>query len=183
MSMDANTSTETPAVKLAELAVELGVSIADVEHELGAANVFRVSGFRVTTGFRAAELIAEHARRKVEAEADAQRRAEEERARHEARRAHAQAERADTRPRVEHYQIQTLTVEPVDQVEGMLPVQVMTARDDGDFGDGAPMTKRPSRLDWMLGRGDGGSSIGPTPEQIKQAAEKRAAERTKGGTR
>jgi hypothetical protein len=44
--------------------------------------------------------------------------------------------------------------------------------------EGATYTKRPGRLDWMLGRGEGGGQIGPSAEEIRRRAEKK-----KGGSK
>jgi hypothetical protein len=169
----------SPPVKLAVLALELGVSVDEVERELGAAHIFRHGGFRVCSAFEADELTAEYDRRKVEAEAAAQRAGEAARAKHEAGRARAAAERANPESRVQKYGLSTITVSPVGP-EGVPAVVAMMSQANADF-EGGVMTKRPSRLDWLIGKGEGGSSIGPTREQIHKAAEaKKIARKGKG---
>jgi hypothetical protein len=160
-----NTNT-SPPVKLAELALELGLDVDAIEQELGA-DVFRHGGFRCCTAFRAAELIAAHDRRKAEAAAAAERRAEEAEAKREATRARAIAERRNTDSRVQKLGLQTIEITQSGPA-GVLPVTAMTAAADKDF-DGGTVTPRLSRLDWLLGRGDSGGVIGPTRKKKKGA--------------
>jgi hypothetical protein len=46
----------------------------------------------------------------------------------------------------------------------------MTAGADKDF-DSGTMTPRPSRLDWLIGRGEGGGVIGPSKREMQKNAQ------------
>jgi hypothetical protein len=169
--MEQNTPTQPPApVQLKALALELGVSVEEVERELTPKNIFSsAAGLRSCTSFSANRLVERYAARRAEAEAEAKRASEEALAQHEAARARAIADRANPESRVEKFGIQTITVSPTGP-EGVPAVINMTARADKDF-DGGTYTKRPGVMDWLTGRGEGGASIGPSPEQIHKTAE------------
>jgi hypothetical protein len=163
-----NETNTAPPVKLAELALELATTVDAIEREMGA-DVFRHGGFRCCSAFRAAELIAEHDRRKEAAAAEAERRAEESRQRQEEQRARAIARRNNPEPQVREMKLETVRV-PGFMDAGAPPVARMTAASDRDFGDGSPRTPRLSRMDWLLGKGDSGGLFGPDPRKPKKGA-------------
>jgi hypothetical protein len=155
------------AVPLAVLAMQLSEPLEAIEAEL-AGHAFKVGGLKVVSAFRAAEFIAENERRQVQAAAEAAKRSAEALARHEETRAAAQAERANQEPRIMKFDIATRPI-PGFKDAGGLPVERMTASAATDY-EGATSTERPSRLDWLTGKGEGGSSFGPTPGQMLRDA-------------
>jgi hypothetical protein len=175
--MEQSTPIQPPTpVQLKALALELGVPVEEVERELTPRNIFRsAAGFQSCTSYSANRLVEKYAARKFEAEAEAQRASEEAKARHAASRERASAARKDTSSRVEKFGIQMMTVSPQGP-EGVPAVINMTARADKDF-DGGTYTKRPGVMDWLTGKGEGGSSIGPSRKQMEKAAAARKAER------
>jgi hypothetical protein len=73
-----------------------------------------------------------------------------------------------------------MTVSPQGP-EGVPAVIAMTSQADAPDYDGSTMTRRPSRLDWLTGKGEGGASIGPSREQMQKAAEAKKLAKTKKG--
>jgi hypothetical protein len=176
--MEQGTPIQPPTpVQLVALASELGVPVEEVERELTPKNIFRsAAGFQSCTSYSANRLVEKYAARKAEAEAEAKRASEEAKAQHEAARARAIADRANPESRVQQFGLQMMTVSPQGP-EGVPAVIAMTSKaNDHDF-DGGTMTRRPSRLDWLTGKGEGGSSIGPSRKQMEKAAAARKAER------
>jgi hypothetical protein len=177
-----NTPTQPPApVQLKALALELGVPVEEVERELTPKNIFRsAAGFQSCTSFSANRLVEKYAARKAEAEAEAKRKGEEAKARREADRERAVAARANTESRVQQFGLQVMTVSPQGP-EGVPAVIAMTSQANAPDYDGSTMTRRPSRLDWLTGKGEGGASIGPSREQMQKAAEAKKLAKTKKG--
>jgi hypothetical protein len=75
----------------------------------------------------------------------------------------------------------------VDLPEGTLPVTAMTSAADKQF-EGGTYRPVPSHLDWAFGNEGGGALIGPTPGEVRRAAEARKQERLaqkarKGGSK
>lgn len=172
------TDSPTP---LALIALELGITVEAVEAQLAPRYIFVASGFRCCTPFAAAELLRAHRERKEQAEADAIEAAAAARARHEATRAAARAERANLEPRVQQFGLRTIEVRP-DGGDDVPAVAAMMARAGAATEyDGVPSTRRPSRLDWLTGKGEGGASLGPTTEQMKRDALARKQARKDGG--
>jgi hypothetical protein len=163
-------------IQLAAIALELGEPVEAIERALGAERVFRYGNFRCTSAFAASEVIAEYGRRKAQAAAEAAKRSAEALARHEETRAAALAEKQNTEARVVKFDLQTRPI-PGYMDAGISPVVQMTAQAGAADYEGATATPRPSRLDWLTGRGEGGGSLGPSPAAVLKAAAQRRAER------
>jgi len=172
--MEPNTTT-SPPIPLAVLALELGTTVEALEQEFRAQDVFTRGGLRSCTAFMASEVIAKYrvkeAKAKAKAEAEAKRQSEEARERREAARARAIAARQDTSPRVEELGLQMLTVRP-DGPEGISAAVNMTskANEGGTVYEGGTYRPVPSKMDWLVGRAEGGASIGPTRKQMAENA-------------
>lgn len=169
--MTDNATTPAPDVepiRLAEIAMEMETTIDVVERELGAAHIFMHSGFRSTTPFRARALLEEHHRQKAEAARLAARNQER-------LEKFCEAQRAAIPKGIVQYGLTTTTIDPGPA--DVPPVVRMTAGAAADY-EGSVMTKRPGRLDWMLGRGEGGGTFGPSAEAIRRRAEKKGKDKT-----
>jgi hypothetical protein len=174
---DRNEATEFPPVSLAALAIEMGTTIEAVETDL-AGHVFMAGGFRSVTAFKARQVLEDWRRRQAEDEAEAKRQSEAVKASHAAARERAIADRANTESRVEKFGLSTITINP--NPTGVLPVVAMTANADLDF-DGATQTPRPSHMDWLTGKAEGGAEIGPSRRQMNANAKAaKAAKKGKG---
>lgn len=150
--------TEIPAapVRLVELAMELGETADALALRLGR-DVFRDSvGFRCVTAFRASRLFTERDRRLEEV----------------ARRQKETRERL----RAGNEANPVMRGVRITAPEGMPPVAVLTASAPAVYDDPA-FRPIPSRLDWQFGTQGDGASIGPTPQEVRAAAQQRAAER------
>jgi len=155
-----------------DLASELGVPIEDLE--IDARDIFQdAPGFRVVTSFTASRTLELHRSREAKAQATARR--NNQRVKDAVDRLHADlaegVEGADGDPgsKVEKLGLEflTLNVSPVPAAAAMM------AKAEPPQYEGSVSTPRPSRLDWMLGRGEGAGTIGPTREQIQRDAKTR----------
>lgn len=166
----------TDVVKLALLALELDTTVEAVARHLGQEVLCDGAGFRVCAASRAAELITAHERREREAAARAERRASEARARAaEQRQAGVERGQAFRESAAKgESQIKKMEISQVTEIPGMADVPpavaVMTADAPVEY-EGGTMTPRPSRLDWMTGKAEGGGSFGPPPRRRAAAEE------------
>lgn len=160
-------STKSPPVRLVDLASELGIPVEDLK--IDARDVFvDAVGFRVTTGFMASRVLEIHRAREAKTRA----RAEQNNAQVQA--AHRRAQ-ASIGKGVEKLSLNfaTIDVSPIPAGAAML------AREPVPEYEGSTMTKRPSRLDWLTGKGEGGGTFGPTRSQVRRTAQEK--KREKGG--
>lgn len=169
--MRQNTETPTaPPVKVAALALELEAAPDALVREIGAENVFMAGGFRCVTAFRAREMAeAHHAKKEKAAEVAAR---NEEQVKKTVREAHARIPKG-----FQKFEIATARIEPAG--DGVPAAARMMAQADPPDYDGATMTRRPSKFDWLTGKGDDGATIGPSREEIQAAGKKRGKKRGK----
>jgi len=164
-------STKSPPVRLESLAAELNIPLANLE--IDTRDIFRdATGFRVCTAFTASRVLEIHRGRQAKAEALAAR--NNELSRRAVDRLHADisggVERdGDPSNRVQKLNLEfaTVDVNPVPAVAKML------ASEPPPQYEGGVSTPRPSRLDWLTGRGEGAGDFGPSREQIQRDAKRR----------
>lgn len=151
-------------VQVKAVALELGVEPDVVVRDLGD-DVFRSGGFRVCTAAKAAELIERHEARRAEAAARKARRRAEAKARAEERReaGRARGQAARESARKGESQITKMRIGQLTEITGTgdVPAAAAMMADAPPEYEGAAMTSRPSRLDWMMGKAEGGGTIGP----------------------
>jgi hypothetical protein len=158
------------SVSLAAIAMEMDTTVAAVESQVDPGDVFMVGGFRSITAFKARQLLEAHAERKAENERRAAENAE--RTRKYCAEAHASIPKSFTK-----YGLDTVAINP--GTDGVLPVVAMTAGADPEY-EGSTMTRRPSVVDWISGKGEGGREIGPTRAEMQKAAKAAKAAKGKG---
>jgi len=154
-----------------DLASELGIPVEDLE--IDARDVFQdAPGFRVCTSFTASRTLELHRGRQAKALALAAK--NNERTKAAGRRLHADLGAGvegggDPGSKVQRLGLEflTLDVSPVPAAAAMM------AKAEPPEYDGAVSTPRPSRLDWLTGKGEGAGTIGPSREQIQRDAKRR----------
>ena len=164
-------NTRSQPIRLVDLASELGCEVGDLE--IDARDIFQdAPGFRVCTSFTASRVLEIHRARQAKAEVLAAK--NNERTKAAVDRLHADisggVERdGDPGNRVQKLGLEfaTVNVNPVPAAAAMM------AKAEPPEYDGAVSTPRPSRLDWLTGRGEGAGTIGPTREQIQRDAKTR----------
>jgi len=162
---------KSPPVRLVDLASELGIPVEDLE--IDARDIFQdAPGFRVCTSFTASRTLELHRARQAKAQALAAR--ANERTKAAGRRLHADisggVERdGDPSNRVQELSLQfaKIDVSPIPAIPAMM------AAEPPPVYEGSTATPRPSRLDWLTGKGEGAGTIGPSREQIQRDAKAR----------
>jgi len=154
-----------------DLASELGIPVEDLE--IDARDVFRDAvGFKVTTAFNASRTLELHRAREAKAQALAA--SNNARTRAAVDRLHADLAEGVERDGDPGSKVQALGLEFLTLDVSPIPaVAKMLASSPPPEYQGAVSTPRPSRLDWLTGKGEGAGTIGPSREQIQRDAKRR----------
>jgi len=165
------TPTPPSPVRLVDLAAELGTTPEDLG--IPARDTFTDSiGFKVCTAFKASQVLKAHRERQAREQALAAR--NNERTRAAVDRLHADISGGVERDGDPGSKVQALNLEFLTLDVSPIPAAAsMLAKEPPPEYDGAVSTPRPSRLDWLTGRGEGAGTIGPTREQIQRDAKRR----------